>query len=122
MLYKGILDKKSQAVFNGKVYAHAGAKQTHAVQANHNLLLSSVAEVNTKPELEIYTDDVKCVHGATVGQLNEDALFYLRARGVEKEAALKILSQAFIAEVIHAIADPVIKNYIQQRVIKHAIL
>ncbi len=122
MLYKGILDKKSQAVFNGKVYAHAGAKQTNAQQSNHNLLLSRTAEVNTKPELEIYEEDVKCVHGATVGQLNEDALFYLRARGVEKEEALTILTHAFIEEVMHNIADPSIRNYIQQRVRAYASL
>ncbi len=120
MLYKGILDKKSQAVFNGKVYAHSGAEKTNAQQANHNLLLSPAAEVNTKPELEIYEDDVKCVHGATIGQLNGDALFYLRARGIEKEEALKILAQAFIEEVMHKIPDPLIRNYIQQRVRKHA--
>jgi Fe-S cluster assembly protein SufD len=115
ILYKGILDKKSQAVFNGKVYAHSTAKQTYAQQVNHNLLLSSTAEVNTKPELEIYADDVKCTHGATVGQLNKEALFYLRARGIEKEEALKILIQAFIEEIMHKITDPFIKDYIWQR-------
>lgn len=115
MLYKGILDKKSQAIFNGKVYVHAGAKQTNSRQANHNLLLSSTAEVNTKPELEIYEEDVKCAHGATVGHLNADLLFYLRARGIEKEEALKILAQAFVAEVMHKIPDPVIRNYFQQQ-------
>lgn len=122
MKYKGVLDKKSQAVFNGKVYAHAGAKQTNAQQANHNLLLSPDAQVNTKPELEIYEEDVKCIHGATVGQLNEDALFYLRARGIEKEAALTILTHAFIEEISHSIADPIIRNYIQQQVRNYASL
>lgn len=118
MLYKGVLDHQSQAVFNGKVYAHAGAKQTNAHQANHNLLLSPNAEINTKPELEIYEDDVKCIHGATVGQLNDDALFYLRARGIEKEEALTILTHAFIEEIIHSIVDPTIREYVQKRV-KH---
>lgn len=120
MLYKGILKNKSRAVFNGKVYAHPGAQQTNAQQANHNLLLSPDAEVNTKPELEIYADDVKCVHGATVGQLDVDALFYLRARGIEKEAALKLLAQAFTTEIMDKIADPAIRDYIQQRVSKYA--
>ncbi len=115
MLYKGVLDKKSQAVFNGKVYAHSGAKQTKAQQSNHNLLLSAAAEVNTKPELEIYEEDVKCVHGATIGQLDADALFYLRARGIEKEEALKILTQAFVEEIMDKITDPFMKDYIQQR-------
>jgi len=120
MLYKGILNNKSRAVFNGKVYVHPRAQQTNAQQANHNLLLSSDAEVNTKPELEIYADDVKCAHGATVGQLDVDALFYLRARGIEKEAALKLLAQAFTAEVMQKITDPAIRDYIQQRVSNYA--
>ncbi|MCD6039274.1 MAG: sufD [Gammaproteobacteria bacterium] len=120
VLYKGILDKKSQAVFNSKVYAHVEAKKTHAQQTNHNLLLSSSAEVNTKPELEIYTDDVTCLHGATVGQVNAEALFYLRARGIEKEAALKLLAHAFITDVIEKIEDSAMKNYIQRQVSHYA--
>ena len=120
MLYKGILNNKSRAVFNGKVHVCPGAQQTHAHQANHNLLLSPAAEVNTKPELEIYADDVKCAHGATVGQLDEDALFYLRARGLEKAVALKLLTQAFTTEVMQKITDSAIRDYIQQRVSSHA--
>lgn len=120
MLYKGILNNKSRAVFNGKVHAYPGAQQTHAQQANHNLLLSPAAEVNTKPELEIYADDVKCTHGATVGQLDVDALFYLRARGIEKAAALKLLAQAFTTEVMQKITDIAIRDYFQQRVSSYA--
>lgn len=120
MLYKGILKHKSRAVFNGKVHACRGAQQTQAHQANHNLLLSPAAEVNTKPELEIYADEVKCAHGATVGQLDEDALFYLRARGLEEATALKLLTQAFTAEVMQKITDPTIRDYIQQRVSSYA--
>lgn len=115
MVYKGILDKKSRAVFNGKVHVHPQAKQINAYQANHNLLLSKEAEVNTKPELEIYADDVKCAHGATVGQLNDESLFYLRSRGMDKEAATKILLSAYADEVIRKIENANIKRYIQKR-------
>jgi Fe-S cluster assembly protein SufD len=119
ILYKGILDKKTQAVFNGKVYAHPGAQQTQAQQANHNLLLSAEAEVNTKPELEIYADDVKCTHGATVGQLDKNALFYLRSRGIEQDAALKLLTRGFMGEVLNQITEGPIRDYIQLRVGQH---
>lgn len=120
ILYKGILENKSRAVFNGKIHACAGAKQTHARQANHTLLLSPDAEMNTQPQLEIDVEDVKCVHGATVGQLDEDALFYLRARGLEKAAALRLLTQAFATEVMEKITDPAIRSYVQQRVSGYA--
>ncbi len=79
---KGILDKKSRAVFNGQVYVAKNAQKIMAYQANHNLLLSNTAEVNSKPELEIYADDVKCKHAATIGQIDQEALFYLRSRGI----------------------------------------
>lgn len=120
MLFKGILDKQTSATFVGKVHVHPGALHTDAKQANHNLLLSKEAEVKTKPELEIYADDVKCAHGATVGQLDEDALFYLQARGIEKAQALQLLTRAFAIDIMHKIHDPVIKNYIQQRVLQYA--
>jgi Fe-S cluster assembly protein SufD len=120
MLYKGVLNKKSQATFKGKVYVQSQAQQTQAQQANHNLLLSKDAQVNTKPELEIYADDVKCTHGATVGQLDEEALFYLCARGIEKAEALKLLTQAFIAEVMEKIPYLAIKEYIQHQVSQYA--
>jgi Fe-S cluster assembly protein SufD len=120
MLFKGVLDKKSKASFTGRVYVHPSAQETQAKQANHNLLLSKEAEIQTKPELEIYADDVKCAHGATVGQLDEDALFYLRARGIEKEEAHQLLVEAFIMELVNTISDSNIKDYIKQRVMYHA--
>lgn len=99
-LYKGLLDSKSTGVFNGKVYVKQDAQRTNAFQSNKNILLSDEATMNTKPELEIYADDVKCSHGATLGQIDEAMLFYLRARGLDKKQAAGILNQAFIAEVI----------------------
>lgn len=119
MLYKGILDKKSTAVFNGKVYVYPTAKQINAHQANHNLLLCPDAEVNTKPELEIYNDDVRCTHGATVGQLNAESLFYLRARGIPHQDALRILTQGFAEEIFNQIDHAAIHDYIKQRMKNH---
>ena len=98
-LYKGILDGKSTGVFNGKVYVHPGAVKTDSQQANHNLLLSPDATVDTKPELQIYNDDVKCAHGATVGRLDEDQVFYLRTRGIDEALARDILVRAFAKDV-----------------------
>lgn len=103
MLYKGILDKKSRGVFNGKVFVRQDAQQTQSQQSNHSLLLSPTAEMNTKPELEIYADDVKCAHGATIGQLDDESLFYLRARGLSQADATKLLTQAFVTEVTNRI-------------------
>ncbi len=98
--YKGILKGRAKAVFNGKVIVPAGAAKTEAKQYNKNVLLSSDAEVNTKPELQIFTDDVVCAHGATVGQLDEEALFYLATRGIEHELAHQYLMRAFLADNI----------------------
>lgn len=100
MVYKGILNKKSHAVFNGMVYVHPLAQKTQAHQVNHNLLLSKEAAIDTKPEFEIYADDVKCMHGDTVGQLDNEALFYLQSRGIAREEGLRLLAQAFSSEVI----------------------
>lgn len=119
MLYKGVLDKKTRAVFNGKVYVEKAAQKINAHQANHNLLLTTEAEINTKPELEIYADDVKCAHGATIGQLDSEALFYLRARGIDEEAAKKILTRAFAEEIISKIEHADIQQYIHERVERH---
>ncbi len=102
-LYKGILDEKARAVFNGKVFVRAGAMLTDAKQLNKNLLLSKDAHVDTKPQLEIYADDVKCSHGATVGQLEEDELFYLRSRGLKTETARALLTFGFAEDVISKI-------------------
>jgi len=98
--YRGILNRKSRCVFNGKAIVHKGADGTDAQQSNHNLLLSGDAEIDTKPELEIYADDVKCSHGATVGQLDESAIFYLRSRGLTKDAATQLMTRAFAQAVI----------------------
>jgi Fe-S cluster assembly protein SufD len=107
-VYKGVLDGRSRAVFNGKVFVQPEAQKTDAKQTNRNLLLSDAAKVDTKPQLEIFADDVKCTHGATVGRLDEVALFYARSRGVPHEAAERLLTYAFAAEVIDEVAlEPV---------------
>jgi len=102
-LYKGVLDGHSRGVFSGRVLVRHGAQKTDASQTNKNLLLSDDALVDTKPQLEIFADDVKCAHGAAVGQLDEDALFYLRSRGISQEAAKSLLSYAFASEMVNLI-------------------
>jgi Fe-S cluster assembly protein SufD len=99
-LYKGILSGAAHAVFNGKILVHKDAQKTDARQTNKNLLLSDHAVVNTKPQLEIHADDVKCSHGSTIGQLDKDALFYLRSRGLDKAEAQSLLSYAFASDLI----------------------
>ncbi len=107
-VYKGILTDRSRAVFNGKVFVKPEAQKTDAKQTNRNLLLSDTAKVDTKPQLEIFADDVKCTHGATVGRLDDVALFYARSRGIGAEAARRLLIYAFAAEVIDEVAlEPV---------------
>lgn len=101
--YRGILDGHGRGVFNGRVLVHEDAQQTDARQVNNNLLLSRDAEIDTKPQLEIFADDVKCAHGATVGQLDEDMLFYLRSRGVGEAAARSLLTYAFANDVLNRI-------------------
>lgn len=101
--YKGILDGHSRAVFNGRVYVHEGAYQTDAEQSNKNLLLSADARVDTKPQLEIYNDDVKCAHGATVGQLEEEELFYLLSRGLHPDLARNLLTYGFAEEIVEKV-------------------
>jgi Fe-S cluster assembly protein SufD len=103
-VYKGVLDGKSRAVFNGKVFVQPEAQKTDAKQTNRNLLLSRQARVDTKPQLEIFADDVKCTHGATVGNLDEVALFYARSRGVPADEARRLLTYAFAAEVVDEVA------------------
>jgi Fe-S cluster assembly protein SufD len=105
-LYKGILGGASRAVFNGRVVVHADAQGSDATQTNHNLLLSENAEIDSKPQLEIWADDVKCSHGATVGQLDEDQLFYLCSRGIDRVAAGALLTRSFAMEVIGRVALP----------------
>jgi Fe-S cluster assembly protein SufD len=102
-VYKGLLDGSSHGVFNGKVYVHPVAQKTDGKQENNNLLLSDTARVDTKPQLEIFADDVKCTHGATVGRLDETALFYLKSRGVNADVARQLLTYAFAADVLETI-------------------
>ena len=116
-LYKGILDGKSRAVFNGKVFVRPGAQQTNAMQTNKNLLLSDEARVDTKPQLEIFADDVKCAHGATVGQLEEEELFYLASRGMHGDLARNLLTYGFAEEVIEKIKIESIKAQLDKAVL-----
>lgn len=102
-LFKGILDGKSRAVFNGRIYVHPGAQKTDAKQTNRNLLLSPEALCNSNPQLEIFADDVKCTHGSTVGQLDDLGVFYLRSRGIGEEAARSLLTYAFAADIVERI-------------------
>lgn len=119
MLFKGVLDKKSSASFHGKVHVREKAHHTHAHQANHNLLLSKDAEVSTQPQLEIDAEDIKCSHGATVGQLDQDSLFYLRSRGILHADALKLLTDAFIADIINKIEENDVRQYFLSRVAQY---
>lgn len=119
MQFKGILSKKSSAEFKGKVYVQKDTEHVEAHQENHNLLLTQDAKITTKPELEIYADDVKCTHGATIGQLDENALFYLRSRGIEKTEAYKLLTHAFAAEILSLVKHENIKAYVQKRMETH---
>jgi len=109
-VYKGILDGKSHAVFNGKVLVQPEAQKTDAKQTNRNLLLSDGAKVDTKPQLEIFADDVKCTHGATVGRLDEAAYFYLQSRGIPRAAARQLLTYAFAAEVVGEVASAPVRE------------
>ena len=102
-LYKGVMDDKSTAVFNGKVYVRPDAQKINAFQSNGNVLLSDDATINSKPELEIYADDVKCSHGSTTGQLDDEAIFYLQARGISKKSAHQLMVAAFIGDVLDKI-------------------
>ncbi len=111
--YRGILDGRGRAVFNGKAVVHKGADGTDARQSNANLLLSREAEVDTKPELEIYADDVKCSHGATVGQLDEQMLFYLRSRAIDEKTARSLLTFAFADEVVRAIDIDAVRDRLE---------
>lgn len=116
--YRGVLDGAARGVFNGKVVVHPGAVKTDAHQSNRNLLLSRQAEVDTKPQLEIFADDVVCTHGATVGQLDEEALFYLRSRGIDAETARALLIYGFAQEIIEKIEVPALRARIEQLVLE----
>jgi Fe-S cluster assembly protein SufD len=116
-LYKGILDGKSRAVFNGKVFVRHDAQKTDAMQTNKNLLLSNEARVDTKPQLEILADDVKCAHGAAVGQIDEDELFYLETRGIHPDLARNLLTYGFAEEVIGKIKVDSIRAELDEAVL-----
>jgi Fe-S cluster assembly protein SufD len=116
-VYKGVLDDRSRAVFNGKVFVKPEAQKTDAKQTNRNLLLSPGAKVNTKPQLEIFADDVKCTHGATVGFLDPQGLFYLRSRGIPPETARRVLTYAFAAEVVDEVALPPVREELNRLVL-----
>jgi Fe-S cluster assembly protein SufD len=122
-LYKGILADHSRGVFNGKIFVRQDAQKTNAFQQNNNILLSEDAVINTKPQLEIWADDVKCSHGCTTGQLDEEALFYLRSRGISKESSRGMLLYAFAGEVLEKINNEIFRDYciglIQQRLGSH---
>lgn len=115
-LYKGILTGKTRGVFNGKVIVRKDAQKTNAYQSNKNIILSNEALVNTKPQLEIFADDVRCTHGATVGQLNEDEIFYLRARGIEEKSARRMLVFAFANDIIELIRPEPLREYVNKTV------
>lgn len=114
-LYKLVLSGKSTGVFNGKVIVRPDAQKTNAFQQNSNLLLSSDAQNFAKPELEIYADDVKCSHGSTTGQMDEEAIFYLRSRAIGKDEAQKMLVTAFAGEVLDEITEPSVKQYLYDK-------
>jgi len=112
-LYKGVMSDRSTGVFNGKIMVRREAQQTNAFQSNQNILLSDKATIYTKPELEIYADDVKCSHGCTIGQLDEEAMFYLQSRGLDKAAAAKLLVQAFAGDVTAKITNDALREKVE---------
>jgi Fe-S cluster assembly protein SufD len=113
-LYKGVVDDRATAVFNGKIFVQKDAQKTNAYQSNKNLLLSNEASVNTKPQLEIFADDVKCSHGCTVGQLDEEAFFYLRSRGISEKAAKSLLIHAFAVDILEHIKPEKVRAYVDR--------
>ena len=115
-LYKGILDEKSTGIFNGKIFVARDAQKTNAYQSSKNILLSDDATINTKPELEIYADDVKCSHGSSTGKVDENAMFYLRARGLGEDSARRLLLSAFANDVLNTIKIESLKIYLEELV------
>lgn len=115
-LYKGVVDDNATAVFNGKIFVQKDAQKTNAFQSNKNILLSDNATVNTKPQLEIFADDVKCSHGCTVGQLDEEAFFYLRSRGVSEKTAKSLLVHAFAIDILDHIKPEPVRQYVDNLV------
>ena len=116
-LYKGVLNDKSRGVFNGKVFVRKDAQKTNAYQSNKAILLTNDALIDTKPQLEIYADDVKCSHGAAIGQLDEDAVFYLRSRGIGEEMAKTVLIRAFANDIFETIENEALHDYLHNLVV-----
>jgi Fe-S cluster assembly protein SufD len=112
--YNGILDDSAHGVFHGRIIVHKDAQKTDAKQTNRNLLLSDNAQIDTKPQLEIYADDVKCTHGATIGQIEENALFYLRSRGIDEASARKLLLMAFANECLDRMREDSVRSGIEK--------
>ena len=112
--YHGILAGRAHGVFNGKIFVRQDAQKTNAKQTNRNLLLSDNAVIDTKPQLEIFADDVKCTHGATVGQLSDEAVFYLRSRGIGAEQARRMLIQAFASDVVERIGIEPVRAHLEE--------
>jgi Fe-S cluster assembly protein SufD len=115
-VYKGVIDQHAHAVFQGKIIVRPGSQKTDGYQLNRALLLSDTAEINSKPELEIYADDVKCSHGATAGELSDDQIFYLRARGIDRDSARDILTGAFLAEAIEEVRSEAVREAFLEQV------
>ena len=113
-LYKGIAKGKGTGVFNGKVHVHPHAQLTNAFQSNGNILMSDDATIHSKPELEIYADDVQCSHGSTTGQFDEEAVYYLRARGLSEESARKMLTSAFLSEAFENISNDALRVFVEE--------
>jgi len=111
--FKGVLNDRSRGVFNGKIVIHQDAQKTDSEQSSAALLLSKKAEVDAKPELEIYADDVKATHGSTIGQLDEDAVFYLRCRGIDETGARTILTYSFARELVQMLKDEALEHYVE---------
>ena len=115
-VYKGVLDDQSTGVFNGKVFVRQDAQITNAFQQNNNILLSDDASVNSKPELEIYADDVKCSHGSTTGQLDDEAIFYLQSRGIKKRSAINLMINAFAKDALERVSIEALSYYIDAKI------
>jgi Fe-S cluster assembly protein SufD len=117
--FNGILDDRARGVFHGRILVQQIAQKTDAKQTNKNLLLSDDATADTKPQLEIYADDVKCTHGATIGQLDDEAIYYLRTRGVPKSVAQRMLVHAFAGEIIDRIGHDELREELDELVWQH---
>ena len=120
MLCVVTLDERAHGVFHGRIIVHKGAQKTDAKQTNRNLLLSDSAQIDTKPQLEIYADDVKCTHGATIGQIEENSLFYLRSRGIDETTARRLLLVAFASECMDRMKEGPVRAHIENLIHDHA--